>query len=482
MLPQSHLRSKRIAQPLCLGLVFLFLCGFMLFNRSLRVAASTPPHLFTAMQATSPLVATPVISTTVVSATAPSTTLPAAATSLVITQNKSAQIIPVVYDRSFTNNDIIFMPTALSGVAYKLGATKPFDAVGFTQWQAKMPSNICQNTPHYFECTQKRERYLSDGQLGISREPDKLSIVLSENSTVVLTDVVTADGTKWVSYVYNEYLPALHQHHVTIYYYEGANELLINDKTGETTVLPYASPLVSPDHKRFVMASQYYEFQLTVQIWNAQRPRLNLEADMSIEIPPSVGFLQPTKATWVDSTNVRIDTIESASQITGTIMLALTPKGWQASYNGQPIKAPVLSPQSVLNPVSVFAVDTVAVGKRVYSDRTYKFKTVPAVVNGQQYLLFANNNMRNTDADYVHFTPARPATVYVALDIEASEFPGWLKDGWTPTPDILTTDDVVKLRLYKKAFDAGEEVTLGGNWAPPASEIRSHYLVIVAPN
>lgn len=477
MLPQSHLRSKRIAQPLCLGLAFLFLCGFMLFNRSLRVEASTPPHLFTARQATSPLVATPVISTTVVS-----TTVPAAATSLVITQNKSAQIIPVVYDLAYTNNDMIFMPTALSGIAYKLGATKPFDAVGFTQWQAKMPSNICQNTPHYFECTQKHEQYLSDGQLGISREPDKLSIALSENSTVVLTDVVTADGTKWVSYVYNEYLPLLHQHHVSIYYYEGADELLINDKTGETTVLPYSSIVISPDHKRFAVASQTYEAQLTVQIWNAQRPHLNLEADMSIEIPWSVGYLRPTKVTWVDWATVRIDTVEPTSQITGTIMIALSPQGWQATYNKLKIYAPALHPGSLTNPYTVFGVDTVAVGKRVYSDRTYKFKTVPAVVNGQQYLLFANNNMRNTDADYVHFTPARPATVYVALDIEASELPGWLKDGWMPTPDILTTDDVVKLRLYKKSFDAGEEVTLGGNWAPPASEIRSHYLVIVAPN
>ena len=41
----------------------------------------------------------------------------------------------------------------------------------------------------------------------------------------------------------------------------------------------------------------------------------------------------------------------------------------------------------------------------------------------------------------------------------------------------MVTDDI-PMRLYKKAFEP-TEVTLGANWMPPASGVRSHYLLFV---
>ncbi len=470
MFPQSSQGHQRVTARL-LPYLALLIGAFVLLNRQVPVEASTkstmPAHV---QQAVSPLMATPGLSATV--------TL--SATSVISPQYEISKSGPVLYDRAFIKARKIFMPIALGGVTYKAGTTKPFAAAAFTEMQAKMPVNICLHITVDADCVRTREQYLlRQGELGITRAEGKLSIALSDLSTIVLTDVVGADASQAVSYLYLEYMPAVKQHRVLIAYYESADQLLINAETGETTVLPYASPMLSPDHKRFVATNQVKDAYLNVQIWNTQRPHLNLEADLIIE---NLGQQEPTKISWVDATQTRIETIEPSNQITGLITVTWSAQGWQAAYNGQKIATPVLHPQSIVNSSTVFGIETLGVGKRVYMDRAYKFKTVPTAVNGQQSFLFANNNMRNTEADYVHFTVAQPATVYVALDIEASELPGWLKDGWTPTPDILTTDDVVKLRLYKKTFDAGDEVNLGGNWAPPASEIRSHYLVIVAPN
>ncbi len=469
MFPQSSQGYQRMTARL-LPYLALLIGAFVLLSRQSPVEASAastmPAHV---QQAVSPLAATPALSATV----------PLRATPVISAQNEISKLPPFVYETSFTNLSQTFIPNALIGITYKAGVAQPFDVAALNQMKAKMPANLCQSSPDEFACMKKREQYwLSNEQVGIRRDHAALSIPVAANYTVVLTDVVGTGGGGWASYIYAEYIPALNQHHVTVAYYEGKNEILINAKTGETTVLPYV-PVISSDHKRFVTAGQMYGSPLNVQIWNTQRPHLNLEADMSIE---NLGDQRATKITWVDSTRARIDTADSSNQITGTIMLDLSPQGWQVNYNGQKIYAPALHPQSIVNSSTVFGIDTVGVGKRVYTDRAYKFKTVPTVVNGQQYLLFANNNMRNTDANYVQFTLAQPATIYVAFDIQASELPGWLHDGWAPTPDILSTDDVVKLRLYKKTFATGDEVSLGGNWMLPASGVRSHYLVVVVPN
>lgn len=451
----------------CLWLA-LILCVFVIIDYTLPVKTRINSGLLVYAQSSSPLMTTPGLSTTILSNVM----------TVVRAQSEISMVMPLLYERTATNLQTTFVPQALLGITYKAGIAEQFDAATFLQSQAKVPVDVCKGLDNAWECTRARERYLlSQPQTGIVRAQDQLSISLTSGYTVMLHDVTGTGGGGYASYGYFGYIPELNQHHIIVYYFEGSDDILINAKTGETTVLPY-TPIMSPDQKHFVVAGEKFAFPLTVQIWNTQHSRLNLEADVIVDNLDSQRF---AGVTWMAPTKVRIDTVNSSTQITGTLLATLSPQGWQTTYNGQRIYAPALYPDSLFNSDVISAVDTVAVGKRIYADQPYKFKIVPASVNGQQYLLFANNNMRRTDRDYVHFTVAQPATVYVAMDMQASELPGWLKGSWVPTPDIVSTDDMIKLRLYKKTYDMGDEVTLGGNWAPPASGIRSHYLVIIAP-
>ena len=386
---------------------------------------------------------------------------------------------PLVYDYTFIKQRSKG-PLALLGITYRRGMTQTLNTEAIAAVQVHIPTTLCNGVEDWFKCERKYEQEaIASGHAGIMRNGDKLIIPLSGDWGVVLTDTTNMG---YVRYLYAEYLPTIHQHHLIAYYYEGADDILINAQSGAVTVIPYA-PVVSPDHKRFVAAGASFSSAFMVQIWNVQRDHINLETDFAVahlhdgetgEVVQDISWLTPT--------TVRIVTIHQVTQMTNTLTVSLSPQGWQTAYNGQKIPVPAVYPELVHPPYITFGVDMAAVGKRVYADREYTFKEVPDVVKGQPYLLFANNNMRIAEADYAHFTVAKPATVYIGFDLQASELPGWLDSSWQPTPDIVATDDVVKLRLYKKDFEAGDEVTLGGNWAPPASGIRSHYLVFVATN
>jgi hypothetical protein len=117
------------------------------------------------------------------------------------------------------------------------------------------------------------------------------------------------------------------------------------------------------------------------------------------------------------------------------------------------------------------------VGGKVYRDRDYRFLEVPDVLNGAAQFLFSNSSMEVATESYLRFRLYQPATLYVAIDAEAGALPGWMNDGWEAIDDVIVTDDI-PMRLYKRTFEPGK-VTLGANWMPPASGVRSHYLLFV---
>ncbi|MDX1565589.1 MAG: chitobiase/beta-hexosaminidase C-terminal domain-containing protein, partial [Phycisphaeraceae bacterium] len=100
-------------------------------------------------------------------------------------------------------------------------------------------------------------------------------------------------------------------------------------------------------------------------------------------------------------------------------------------------------------------------GAKVYIDREYKFKNVPAVLAGATQIRTANDH-KNTKGDkHLAFRISSAATVYVGIDKRGRQ-PGWLKDaGFKDVGQTVETDDTT-FRLYEKRYPAGP-VTLGGN-------------------
>ena len=118
--------------------------------------------------------------------------------------------------------------------------------------------------------------------------------------------------------------------------------------------------------------------------------------------------------------------------------------------------------------------------ERLYVDRpfsTHRITGIPFELEGALVVRTANDDKRATAADFLTFTLAEAATVYVAYDPRATALPAWLQ-GWTRTGDVVRIVDpaINSLDVYAKAFDAGP-VTLGGALAAGA---ESNYLVAAA--
>ncbi|MDT3776103.1 Ig-like domain-containing protein [Nitrospira sp. MA-1] len=114
-------------------------------------------------------------------------------------------------------------------------------------------------------------------------------------------------------------------------------------------------------------------------------------------------------------------------------------------------------------------------GGMVYRDRTYRFTTVPASVQGAAYIQTANNDKAATTAAFLRFTVNQPVSVSVAYDVRLTPKPSWLNP-FTDTGKNLVTSDTT-LRLFARSFPAGT-ITLGGNASGGGG---SMYAVIVQP-
>lgn len=118
-------------------------------------------------------------------------------------------------------------------------------------------------------------------------------------------------------------------------------------------------------------------------------------------------------------------------------------------------------------------------GTEIYTDRQYVVTSVPSELKGQTFIRTPNNHKKVRADRALSFELNKKAEVYVAYDRRGSTLPDWLK-GWQRVDGELVTSDLSRT-LYKKAFDAGAKVALGGNWHGAANGAESNYNVIVRP-
>lgn len=127
-----------------------------------------------------------------------------------------------------------------------------------------------------------------------------------------------------------------------------------------------------------------------------------------------------------------------------------------------------------------YRLGTFGAGQVLYTDRAYTFpQASPAALNGQPYILTANDDKAGKGAAFLTFQLTASATVYVMYDATASKVPAWLtQGGWQRTGETVVTTDTRRM-VYKKDFQAGT-VTLGGNADAPMVGAGSMYTVLAS--
>jgi hypothetical protein len=129
-----------------------------------------------------------------------------------------------------------------------------------------------------------------------------------------------------------------------------------------------------------------------------------------------------------------------------------------------------------------FKTTPMKVGASYYTDRNYTIGGgVPDWMVGRTLIRTVNDERSNTSASgYIRFSNPVNWWVYVLFDSRSSAIPGWLK-GWELRSEKITTSlsSQPYLKVYRKQFDAGQCVDLGGNYASGSSiETRSNYVVV----
>lgn len=104
-------------------------------------------------------------------------------------------------------------------------------------------------------------------------------------------------------------------------------------------------------------------------------------------------------------------------------------------------------------------------GDLTYTDRAFRFETVPDSVVGSDWIMVSNNAKSFTGYPLSTFQVAADSDVYLAFDDRMTEKPVWLLSDWTDTGEdiTVTSPSIITYSLYHRSYEAGSTVTLGNN-------------------
>jgi len=104
-------------------------------------------------------------------------------------------------------------------------------------------------------------------------------------------------------------------------------------------------------------------------------------------------------------------------------------------------------------------------GSIAYTDRSYRYTGIPSYLEGQPYVVTANDDKcpKDPSAFSMSFEVNTPVTIFVARDSRYKDKPAWMKD-FEKTNDTITlaAGDNFPYAFYRKNFPAGT-ITLGSN-------------------
>lgn len=124
--------------------------------------------------------------------------------------------------------------------------------------------------------------------------------------------------------------------------------------------------------------------------------------------------------------------------------------------------------------------EELAVGKPIYGDRDFTFTTVPACIQGAEYVSTACNS-KSTSGDLAELTAGEDIVLYALVDMrlytEQGIKPAWLND-WQHCNDIVTSSNTVIYEMYSCEVPRGQTITLGSNMT---GNTVVNYLVAAVP-
>jgi len=152
----------------------------------------------------------------------------------------------------------------------------------------------------------------------------------------------------------------------------------------------------------------------------------------------------------------------------------------------RPATVPLVQSQSVVTVLKVssgrnYFTGKLNVGSNVYTDRDYVYAQVPAFLQGQTYIITANDDKFNSDTSFLWIRAEQEISVYVAHSDRYKNKPAWLADFRDTGAELIfmVEKEALTLSLYEKRFSAGQ-IVLGGNIRPSEKENHAMYTVVIS--
>jgi len=126
-----------------------------------------------------------------------------------------------------------------------------------------------------------------------------------------------------------------------------------------------------------------------------------------------------------------------------------------------------------------YSVDTLAIGKKVYTDRNYLLKEIPAELQDDIFIKTACADAEYSKDFQLTFNLRYPSTLFLIDDSRGEKLPNWAKNEWKETNLIIKSDDPKEMKIVRKEFPAGI-VKLGPNRQGIKAR-KGNYLIAAKP-
>lgn len=140
--------------------------------------------------------------------------------------------------------------------------------------------------------------------------------------------------------------------------------------------------------------------------------------------------------------------------------------------------SPVSNIVDNLNPVN-YQLAYLDVGLKFYIDRELEIQTTPDELSNCLWIKTAQEDSGNSQNALISFVLKEKATIYVAFDPRAINYPDWLIDNFYRTGQKIEVAAEIKyFDLWVMESDSGQ-IVLGGNLAAGAEGVKNMYVVII---
>ena len=126
-----------------------------------------------------------------------------------------------------------------------------------------------------------------------------------------------------------------------------------------------------------------------------------------------------------------------------------------------------------------YSVDTLAIGKKVYTDRNYLLKEIPAELQNDIFIKTACADAEYSKDFQLTFNLRYPSTLFLIDDSRGEKLPDWARNEWKETNLIIKSDDPKEMKIFRKEFPAGI-VKLGPN-RQGINTRKGNYLIAAKP-